>query len=220
MGYIAIAIAVFLLAIFAGCSGIKGNSTPKSSTSESSAVAEAKSSQRANIQRRLLKLAESKAPEFDGVWATCYEIADPPETVQYICPKCGEKTLYKRGEGEEDIGSFGVNRFVEYELKSCRRAVKAIRTLDIALDESQFCKKCSPDSKSPKLVLIIKYKGEETPHRCEYVTLDDLRLLREFLAGYRKHTGPYDNKTPLKDHLERLSELLGIEIELPEKETK
>jgi hypothetical protein len=210
MGYIAI--AIFLLAILAGCSGIKGSGTSKGSTPKSSVTSEAKSSQRANIQIRLQKLAESKAPEFDQVWAMCYEIAGPPDTVQYTCPKCGEKTLYKLAESDEDIGSFGVNSFIEFELKSCRRVVKAIRSLNIALDESQFCKKCSPDVESPKAALVIKYKGEETPYRCKNVTLDDLRLLREFLAGYRKHTGTFDNKTPLKDHLERLSELLGVEI--------
>jgi hypothetical protein len=208
MGYIAIAIAIFLLAILAGCSGIKGSALSKGSKSDSSAIAETKSSQRDDIRQRLQKLTDSKAPKIRKVYAMCYATLISKENFEYVCPKCGEKTVFEYG--------FGFAK----ELEACRRAVKTIKKLKIELDESQFCRKCSPDVKEPYLVLLVYYKGEEEPYRAKGIGLSDIVLIKEFLSGSRKHVDVYGRVTPLKKYSKNLSRILGVEIEFPKKEDK
>jgi len=208
MGYLVIAIAVFLLAVLAGCSGIKSVSKPKDNTASSSTVEKAKSSQREDIQQRLQKLADSKAPKLSMKGAMCYVSVIVTENWEYICPKCGEKTIHKQIYGAKD------------GLDSCRRAAKEIKKLHVKLDESQFCRKCSPDVENPRLALLVYYEGEERPHRIENIGLRDLILIRQFLSGSKKYTDEYDKEWALKNYSKRLSDLLGVEIELPEKESK
>jgi len=218
MGYIAIAIAVFFLAILLGfSSGCKKNSNREYEKQKMVMSEKAGFIHRSDIHNVLIALSKTEPPKNLRVGAQCYSTEGPSSVVQYVCPKCGEKTLYKLSEVADTLC---INSFIERELESCRRIVKAIKNLNIILDESQYCRKCSPNVKSPKLALIVKYSDEEALHRCEEITIDDLRLLNEFLSGEYKHVSDYDAETPLKNHVKRLSELLGVEIELPEKENK
>jgi hypothetical protein len=83
----------------------------------------------------------------------------------------------------------------------------------VELDESQFCKKCSPDVVAPSLVLVVRHPGQKEPHRFARVNLNDLQMLVEFLAGEVKHKDSYETVTPLADYLKRLEELLGVKLE-------
>ena len=85
--------------------------------------------------------------------------------------------------------------------------------MDIKLDESQFCKHCSPDVKEPVLGLVVTFEGSDQPHCVWNVTHEDVKLVHEFLSGSKTHKDLQDNETPLKNHIKRLKELLGIEIE-------
>jgi hypothetical protein len=208
MGYITIVTAIFLLAILAGCYGIKGNNTPKGSTAGAPAIAEAKSSQRNDIQQRLQKLANSKARKIKNVEAVCYITILETKCYEYICPKCGEKSIFPKNEG------------FDQEFSACRRAVKNIKEIHVELDESKFCIKCSPDYSDRSFVLLIYYEGEKEPYRAKGIGLESLVLIKEFLSGSRNHTDEFGVVTPLKYYVKRLSELLGVEIELFEKESK
>ena len=221
MEYILIAVAAFFIAIFIGITGVKGQIIKEKPKTPEITVTEAKSVKRADIQQSLQKLAASKPPEVNKMGAMCYEMSGPPETAQYVCPKCGEKTLYKLGKDEDARKNYAVNNFIEYELDSCRRAAKSIKGINLTLDESQFCKKCSPDVKSPKLAIVINYEGEKEPHRVEGITCNDLQLIAEFLSGADVHVSDNDAETPLKNYTKRLSELLGVEVKIEkEKEEK
>lgn len=220
MEYIAIAVAAFFIAILIGITGIKAQTEKQNTESHEITVVSKKSAKREDIKQRLQKLADSKAPVLNKMGAMCYEMAGPPETVQYICPKCGEKTHYTLGKDGEEGSDWHVNNFIEYELEPCRRAIKAIKGLDIRLDELQFCRKCSPDVKSPKLAIVITYEGEKEPHRVEGISRNDIQLIAEFLSGSNKHTDEYDCETPLKNHAKRLSELLGVEVKIDREKEK
>jgi hypothetical protein len=98
-------------------------------------------------------------------------------------------------------------------LPSYRRIAEDIKDFGVELDESQFCRKCSPEVKEPKLFLVVRYDGEAEPHRYEGVTLDDIQLVSEFLTGKDKHTGGQDAESPLKNYIERLEKLLGVKLE-------
>jgi hypothetical protein len=165
----------------------------------------------AEVKARLLKLAKSPPPTELSGGACCYAMMGPLAVVEYVCPKCGEKTLYESDDGSRSGES---TRNVREELFSCRRIVKDIEELNVELDETQFCAKCTPDLKSvPKIILVIHYESKEEPHRVEGVTSEDLIILQEFLAGKDKHEGDFGIETPLKDYIKRLERLLGVKIE-------
>jgi hypothetical protein len=154
------------------------------------------------LQARLKKLAGSPTPANLNMGAKCYEIAAPPDRVDYVCPKCGQRTLYTREQGLQDA--------VRLEIPEARRLVKEIRGIEVKLDESQFCRTCSPSVSEPQLILLVGVPGQKDPHRVEGVAANDLKLLKEFLQGSDRHKGDNDRETPLKDHIDRIEELLGI----------
>jgi DNA-directed RNA polymerase subunit RPC12/RpoP len=109
-----------------------------------------KSLTRAEIQQKLQKLAETPPPNLQQVTASCYARTAPPSRAEYVCPKCGEKTLYANTNKGAEVVSFS--------LEGARdRARKKIGGCSLALDESQFCRKCSPEIKEPKLIFKMEY---------------------------------------------------------------
>ena len=224
MGYITIAIAVFLLAIFFGfSSGCKKSTGQKAEKQRIESKEETGFMHRSALRNLLNSLSKTKTPEFLGIGAMCYYPTMPPDKIDYNCPKCGSKTHYENEISELEINDKEVKYYdlIEsvYDIPNCHRTLKMIRKLDVSLDESQFCKKCSPDIEKPKLVLIVNYE-EDKQHRIEGVTNEDLILINEFLSGSNIHKSDMDYETPLKDHIKRLSELLGVEIIIEDEKDK
>jgi predicted RNA-binding Zn-ribbon protein involved in translation (DUF1610 family) len=197
---VAIPVLVFLVA---GCLKVRAASTEarvggggESVTPESST-----SDQRADMAQRLEQLAATDPPQgLPTIGAMCYEPTALPASAEYVCPECGARTQY--GVDEALV--------VKEELPACRREVKEIPVLRVRLDETTFCRKCSPKAKDPKLALLIRYRGQSEPLRVEGVGWDDLKLLREFLEGSDRHKGERDAETALVDHVGRLRVLLGF----------
>lgn len=159
---------------------------------------------REEIARRLKTLSASEPPKNLSMGAMCYapRIYNP-QKAEYVCPKCGAKTLYPERMEQLII-----------DIPKCRRYVKEIRQIALQLDESQFCKKCSPSVKSPSLVLVVSYPGEKKTYRHAGVNSNDLLLIQEFLEGKAVHKGERDSETSLKSNMERIQLLLGIKESL------
>jgi len=153
---------------------------------------------RAEVRRLLAKIEKSALPE-PQMGAMCYRMAMPPKRAEYVCPTCGERTLYTDRDAV----------LVDRELPACQRLFRTLPHREaMTLDESAFCRKCRPQAADPELVLVIRF-DDGTTHEVRAVTSEDLRLLSGALAG--KLTGPTSNdgSEPLKKHLPRLRELLG-----------
>lgn len=159
---------------------------------------------RVGIEARLRKLAESPPPKKLEMGAMCYKMAAPPERVEYVCPACGHRTLYVESEGLP----WAVMQAVRGGIEACRRQAGDIGGLRFTLDEHEFCRKCAPGVKEPALVLVFRLQNETEDRRFRNVTPEDLRLLREFLTGKDRHQGDNDVETPLRDHVQRLREIL------------
>jgi predicted RNA-binding Zn-ribbon protein involved in translation (DUF1610 family) len=157
---------------------------------------------RVDIQKKLQKLGDAPVPKDLKAGATCYKPAAPPQHAQYICPTCGEKTLYTNA----------LARTVEWDIGDARRHLTRLQGLaasSISLDESPFCKHCSPDVTDPKLMLRIVYDTGQ-PHTAVGVTPADLQLLEEFLSNKIIHDSGQLGETPLRDRIPRIQELLGV----------
>ena len=160
------------------------------------------------LEQKLIKLQKTSPKSSDiREGAMCYEPGPPADTVDYICPKDGERTHYTRGN----------QVFISVEdIAPIRAMLKTINIVYLTLDESELCRKCSPDINDPQLVLVVRIPGAPM-HRFRGVNYEDIVLIREFLAGEEVHNGDSDSKTPLKDYIPRIEKLLGISIEKPGK---
>ena len=192
MWYSAVSIIILSTIVvigFAGYSLAKDNN-PKNSKSE--------------LVDKLINLKDIKVSD-PMVGAMCYDTAAPMERVEYICPICGEKTLYIK---DYDID---VEKIPYY-----RNLIKKITKIDVKLDESQFCSKCNPSYhlKSRELCLMVKYGKDSKPHRTCGITEQDINLLYEFSEGKKIHVYSPDNDglIPLMNYKDRIEELLGVPI--------
>lgn len=158
------------------------------------------------IALRLKKLAESPPPSELDMGAMCYDMADPPDRTDYICPVCGEKTLYSFDSDERIADTF----MLHYELNKCRRLVRSLYSLAAELDETEFCMRCRPEVTEPVLVLKIRYSEEGDIAETRGVSKSDLELLNAFIKGSDRIAGDTGLEKPLQDHMKRLRELLGI----------
>lgn len=216
MEYLLTVLVILCVFLFVGCSNGKdseqgrgqGQSAHSGPDSSQEGEKKMKPMNRAEVEKNLKKLAQTPPPtDLKQMGAMCYDMAGPSERAEYVCVKCGEKTLYTEF----------MTSAVEWEIPACRRRIQAITEISISLDESEFCKKCSPDVGKPRLALLVQYADENTKHRISGIQENDLKLLKEFLSGKQKHTTWNDAETPLKDEIPRLKELLGLPKSLSEK---
>lgn len=157
---------------------------------------------KAEIRKTLDMIEKAQAPEAK-MGAMCYYMAMPSATQPYLCPTCGEKTLYTN----DLVWKWNL------ELDTCRRLFKDLPKREtMTLDESSFCKKCSPDAVTPSLKLRIRFDNSTT-NVVSDIKSEDLRLLQGFLAGKLEFEGAQGATGPLKNQLPRLRELLGIKDE-------
>jgi hypothetical protein len=161
---------------------------------------------RAEVQKRLQELAKSEAARDRLPGAMCYMTGVPPSTVDYVCSTCGERTLYKPREEKVwwffTIPDSSSVITVQYEIPECRIVLAEYPQFPLALDESEFCKRCSPNISKPKLALLIRFEGRASPHRLVPIRSTDIQLVCEFLS---------ENAT----HLAELERLLGVKANEP-----
>ena len=204
MQYLILGLVLAVLAIAAAACRPAEKPPPSGAAASAAVTAEPVPGSRADIAARLAALARDPAPTDLSQGAMCYDSVGPPVRAEYVCPVCGEKTLYASVEDPARRVSRG-----GMDAADCRRLVTQIRDLTVRLDESELCEKCRPGIASPRLALVVTYPdGRE--HRTEGVDATDLALLVEFTAGARKHDAGQGGETALKDHLARLEALLGV----------
>lgn len=146
---------------------------------------------------------------FMPIGAMCYSIAVVPERTDYVCPTCGDKTLYAFDNTLEDPNAFQRSwdvATISNEIESCRRLVKQINNFDIELDESQFCKVCSPGIECPQLGLAVKHPDKSKLHRVWGVNEYDLTVIKAFTDGQLQTKEFSDTR------VRRLEELLGVKL--------
>ncbi|MBD3276660.1 MAG: hypothetical protein GF388_00015 [Candidatus Aegiribacteria sp.] len=153
----------------------------------------------------LLARLEREDPPEPVMGAMCYEAMAYPDVAEYVCPVCGEKTVYSSMN----------TAFIEWELPGCRRLADSIDSLTdfhVYLDESQFCQVCSDSViEGPEILLVISADGDD--ETVNDVSITDLRMLESFLQGNLYYTTFNDGHQPLQEYAPRLRELLGLDGE-------
>lgn len=153
------------------------------------------------LELLLARLENEPAPE-PVMGAMCYSPMAIPDSAEYLCPVCGEKTVYHGG----------LYPFLQWELDLSRRlasSIDAATEMTVQLDETMFCPFCSgQEGMDPHLVLRVTRNNGEVLENA--VTVTDLRMLESFIAGNLHWTTSNEGQQPLRDHAERLAVLLGI----------
>jgi hypothetical protein len=204
-----------VLLLVAGISfGARGSSAqPRVGPRPLTAQAQKAPTPRGELEQRLKALSESQGPPPNHQGASCYAPRALPERADYVCPKDGTKTQYGYQQAE----------LVRNELPGMRTILKEIEALKpaftVKLEESEFCKKCSPKVKEPAATLVVGYPdaqgGKLIEVRTRGVGVTDLRIIQEFLAGSDKHQAGGPDTVPLKTFVPRLRELLGFTPQPP-----
>ena len=156
------------------------------------------------IRVMLAGLKNTKAPPKREVFqAMCYDVAAPPEYVEFICPLDGEKTLYTYNEG-----SYGAELASKMP-QSARRLSELAKDKNITftVDITQFCKKHYPDLKRREPILIVTYKTGRVVKNP--VALWQLALLESFFKGDKYYD---EDSEPIQNRLPQIAELLGQDI--------
>jgi len=187
-----------------------------------------------------LKNLPRKYSAYIGRMCNCYT----PRSVSYICQKCGRKTVYgetvhsfsswdwlmsigKQEFVQNNNGYFEpkflavepskneVLRKVVHEIPNCRKIVKQIKGIHIALDETEFCEHCSFDISNPTLHLSTIINGDTT--KTSNISLHDIEILEEFINNNTiSCTSGWGCLEDILAEIKRLTELLGIKNELIE----
>ena len=161
----------------------------------------------AEIERMLERIETRPEPEMK-MGAMCYDMCMPPPVTEYVCPVCGEKTLYPVPEGHWSTPLNSLEGLRRMQAQAQMEAEK--RGASVELDEKIFCQNCrSAAVENPSAVLVVRLPdGRQT--QTEGFTEDDLGLLRDFFAGKDVKLGARDDEMPLKKSLPRLRKLLGM----------
>jgi hypothetical protein len=198
-----LAVSLTTSALLGGGLASAGEKTPEASKAPAPQPAKVETQKLAVLSKgevkKLLAGLEKTPEPAPRMGAMCYEMAMPPDRYEYVCPTCGEKTLYTR-EAAEVVG---------IDLSACRFHFERMPHKEaMTLDESAFCQKCRPEGKYPELVLTIRF-DDGTSKVIRGVTRRDMELLEAALKGETHIDGPGEMKA-VKDGLPRLQELLGV----------
>lgn len=150
----------------------------------------------------LLDRLESMEPPERVMGAMCYAPMAYPEVAEYVCPVCGEKTLYNGTQCA----------MIEWELPGMRRMAQSIDSLtdfSVLLDESQFCHFCS-DTDADVPATLLRVSTSDSTEVVNRVSSMDLRMLEGFLHGNLYYLTSNDSQEPLRDHSDRIRQLLGL----------
>lgn len=133
--------------------------------------------------------------------AGCYSPFEvTPQQTEYVCPICGERTTrVSPGYIERRRG-----QVVSPDIDECRRLFARIPvSAGMKLDESEYCRKCSPRVKHPEPALLVQ-DGRGHTRRVRHVTTDELSKLGDYFAATP------DEQARMRKESRRLRRLLGL----------
>lgn len=209
MWYIAAA-GVIAAGALAGFARSRGNGLPKAPIpgndmdSETILVGTVQALSMEEIDFMLARL-ESEEPPEPVSGAMCYAPMAYPEYAEYICPVCGEKTLFSSSHIS----------LIEWGLPGARRLGESINNnteFNIVLDETLFCEFCrTGNDQDIEPALLLRVYHEDGSETVNSVSVTDLRMLDSFLQGRLFYITGNDGQMPLQEYTGRMRQLLGIQ---------
>jgi len=176
---------------------------PRNAVQTEVTVKKIKSLSRPELIAMLDRVKTNRPPE-ERMGALCYETVTIYERVDYICPHCGEKTIYAKSRE-----AYGL-----IELQDLAREFgifQKISPLKMDIEENGYCKHCLSGNLPRGATLVVTYE-DGSSHRCFPFSMTDLKILKALLAGKLLWDAGNDNQFVLKEQIPRLQELLGVRL--------
>ncbi|MFH0896115.1 MAG: hypothetical protein V2A54_16910 [Bacteroidota bacterium] len=199
--YIIIA-AILATASFAGYSACKSPSGDKKNTDEQPRDTVKNKFTKKEIIAKLAELKEKPIPQKLNPGAMCYAKVAYSDTAYFVCPICNHRTAYTNY----------YSQIIKLEVPKAKAIAARIKTINIKIEDKNYCDKCRPKNENPGMCLIVSYPDDPVEHRSCTVSSTDLTMIEEFLAGSTVFHVAQDEERPMKDNIPRLEELLGITI--------
>jgi len=154
---------------------------------------------RDGLDSLMTRLKTESAPD-PVLGAMCYDMALPAPVTEYVCPVCGERTVYEQW------------CWLLHELPRSRELFQAIADsvdFPVMLDERLLCSHCAPSDEEPGIVLVaVPAEGDTVRNP---VSQGDLLMLLRFLQGDLTFDDDFGGINPLQPHAARIALLLGLE---------
>lgn len=212
------ALLLMTLLILAGCRWGATPAKPEPPTQSASSMTTGTPGEdtMADLQRRLNQLARSAPPKNLKMGAMCYDMAGPPDRIDFICPHCGSRTAYANPPWVEGDRSQDESRrrfgLVTNHIPKCRNLIKKVHGIEATLDETELCAACCPKVQQPSLILVLRPQAGADLRRTRDITPDDLQALAAFLEGRDRWVGEQEAEYAVRNRLQRLAEMLGLEV--------
>ena len=154
--------------------------------------------QLATQDQNAVGIGEDDAELFTMCYMAPFEVS--VQQTEYVCPICGERTTrVSPGYIEKRNGEV-----VSPDIDECRRLFARIpASAGMKLDESEYCRKCSPRVKRPEPALLVP-NGRGHTRRVRHVTTDELSKLGDYFAATP------DEQARMRKESRRLRRLLGL----------
>jgi len=155
---------------------------------------------RTDVETMLESIEEGEEPD-PVMGAMCYEMVAGPSVIEYICPICGERTLY-----DDYAAVWKVEEL--FSVRSLFDSLSVLADMDLSLDETGFCVQCGGQVAEPSPILIAAF--EDSDPCSSAVSSEDLRLLIGFFSGETWYETFNDGRMPIRPELPRVRRLLGM----------
>lgn len=127
-------------------------------------------------------------------YSMCTRMMLPRGAPEYVCPVCGEKTLY----AETNRWRLGRLDHIRYQVDAMKKHCES-NSYSVELDETAYCRNCTPELQGePDAILSITLPDGEKMAR-DSLQLNEVRYLERYLLDPGMAVHP------------RLRELLGQE---------
>lgn len=156
---------------------------------------------RGEIKQRLAQL--KRVEQYVVVQsAMCYKPAAPATRVDYLCPKCGARTVFTENMAVYIRGIESARSTIP-ELNRLSDKLKS--ELHFTLDESALCARCAKGKPGMRAILVTTDMRKHA-HRVDLEYPSDLYAIKCLLEGKR-----YAGLASLGDISDRLRDLMGLE---------
>lgn len=153
------------------------------------------------LENRLKELA-ALPPREERMIAMCYAMAYTDAKGEFKCPHCGKETNSKW------------NTQITYNLSRVREVFDKIKAegYDVALDETEYCPKCSKGKKIeyPAPVFKIRFSERSNYYAIKTGAVSDYVCLLAFLRDERLYKDQYKDEKYLPEEIQRIQKMTGL----------
>ena len=158
---------------------------------------------KAELEKRLIKLAQTPYTGKVAIGADCYAPMDMLKNEDYICSICHKTTPHSK------------YYFDPHDINRIREIIKTLKenNYDVLLDDTEFCQYCNKNGKTkdPLVIFKIRFNENDDYHIIKTKSWSSgFELMLAFFTGKDHILGSYDNTITLHSKIDQIHEMIGL----------